>query len=244
MLPELAVIVPSKGRPQSVAAVVQAWIDTEAYDNAKLVFAIDADDPTHSRYFDVKLPDPTTCWPLVSFVTLDAWMPMVPKLNSVACSAVSRDDPYPMLAFMGDDHRPRSKGWAGRYVETLRELGSGIVYGNDLVQGEKLPTQWAMTSDIVTALGRMVPADVEHLYCDNSILDLGLAAGCIRYLSDVRIEHCHPVAGRGAWDAGYERVNSRTQYAADHARYVRWKADRLPADADKVRALRAARLTL
>jgi hypothetical protein len=241
---ELLVIVPSKGRPQSVARVYEAWVKTGAFEHAKLVFAVDADDSKHSAYFDADLlrglPQPGNA--TVYFQTFATWQPMVPKLNECARIACLADDRFEMVAFMGDDHVPRSHGWAARYVEALRDLGTGIVYGDDLVQGEKLPTQWAMTSDIVSALGRMVPAPVEHLYCDNAVLDLGRAADCIRYLPDVVIEHCHPVAQRGAWDAGYERVNSRTQYAADRARYLTWRRDQMAADAETVRALRSATL--
>lgn len=229
---ELLVIVPSKGRPHAVAQMVRSWLDTDAYEHARLVFAIDADDPTYPRYFDAELPQAADT--LVYFQTLSAWRPMVPKLNECARLAALADDRFPMIAFMGDDHRPRSKGWAARYIGELRRLGTGIVYGDDRVQGEKLPTQWAMTSDIVTVLGRMVPADVEHLYCDNSILDLGQAIDRISYLPDVVIEHCHPVAGRGAWDAGYQRVNSREQYARDHAAYRAWRQQGLRLDAARI----------
>lgn len=235
---DLSIIVPSKGRPASVAAVVEAWLATDAYADADLIFALDADDPTLRRYHEQSLPKADIGRSLVRFAYVPRWMPMVHKLNLMATTAVALDDPYPMLGFAGDDHRPRSKGWASRYAAELRRLGMGIVYGNDLVQGDRLPTQWAMTSDIVQALGRMVPADVEHLYCDNSILDLGRAADCITYLADVHIEHCHPLAGRGTWDIGYERVNSRTQYASDFARYRQWQEEQLRADAESVRGLR------
>lgn len=238
---DLLVIVPSKGRPQSVARVYDAWVKTGGFEHAQLLFAIDADDPKHQGYFDADLRHGLEL-PIshsVYFQTFARWQPMVHKLDECARMAALADERFGMVAFMGDDHLPRSEGWAGRYIEALREMGTGIVYGDDLVQGEDLPTQWAMTTDIVTALGRMVPAPVEHLYCDNSVLDLGRAADCIRYLPDVKIEHCHPVAGRGAWDAGYERVNSRTQYQQDHARYMDWRGNGgLAADAEKVRAVR------
>lgn len=235
---DLLVIVPSRGRPEAVARVVGAWLATDGYVDADLVFAIDGDDPELGRYYESEFAQADRT--RVKFAVLDSWKPMVHKLNEVAVFAAAVEDGYSMLAFMGDDHLPRSKGWAGRYAAELRDLGTGIVYGDDRVQGEKLPTQWAMTADIVQALGRMVPADVEHLYCDNSILDLGRQAECIRYLPDVTVEHCHPVAGRGSWDAGYERVNSRTQYVKDHASYMTWRAGQLIADAEAVRALRVA----
>lgn len=230
---DLLVIVPSRGRPQSVARMVEAWRATGALDVAHLVWAVDADDPEIDGYRQA-VPAEAGSAP-VSRYEVPEWMPMVRKLDLVATDAA---ETYPMLGFAGDDHRPRTHGWATRYISELRALGTGIVYGNDRIQGERLPTQWAMTANIVRALGRMVPADVEHLYSDNSVLDLGRGADCIRYLPDVVIEHCHPVAGRGVWDRGYERVNSRRQYARDHAAYQRWRAERMVADVAAVRAIR------
>lgn len=234
---DLLVIVPSRGRPESVARVAQAWADTGANDSAQLVFLIDRDDPRYAEYWILaeRLYDTVAQFQIN---TIDRWRPMVHKLNDAALTAARG---HFALAFAGDDHVPRTPGWAARYLEALRELGTGIVYGDDGIQGERLPTQWAMTADIVRALGRMVPAPVEHLYCDNAIRDLGQAAECLRYLPDVLVEHMHPVAGKAAMDAGYARVNRREQYRADQLRYEGWRAGQLAADADKVRALRAVR---
>ena len=118
---------------------------------------------------------------------------------------------------MGDDHRPRTDGWDTKMLAALRELGTGVVYGDDLLQGERLCTSWAMTSDIVRALGRMVPAPVEHMFCDNAVMDLAKAAKCLRYLPDVVIEHLHPLAGKADWDPGYWRVNRPTSTERDGA---------------------------
>lgn len=232
---DLLVIVPSRGRPESAARVAEAWRATGAIDVAHLLWVVDADDPAIDGYRQA-VPAAAGSAP-VSRYEVPEWMPMVAKLD---LAAVNASDRYFALAFMGDDHVPRSVGWAGRYLAELRALGTGIVYGDDGIQGPNLPTQWAMTSDIVRALGRMVPAPVEHLYCDNAVLDLGRAADCIRYLPDVLIEHMHPVAGRGSWDAQYRRVNSPDQYARDRAAYDRWRHDGLDADADAVRRLREA----
>jgi len=240
----LLVIVPSRGRPDSVARMATAWRDTDAYEAATLVFAIDEDDPTlgayldqRVAYFDQLLRDVGQTQ--VTFVTLPTWLPMVRKLNECASAAATGDPGYFAVAFMGDDHLPRTPGWAATYLAALRELGTGIVYGNDGIQGQRLPTQWAMTSDIIRALGRMVPADVEHLYCDNAVKDLGEAAGCLRYLPDVLIEHMHPVAGKAPMDAGYARVNRREQYRKDRLAYEAWRDRHLPDQAAMVRAARA-----
>jgi len=238
---DLLVIVPSRGRPESVARVVEAWTATAAWETADLLFAVDADDPAVADYRRAVragsiAPGVTgAVWLQVT----PTWIPMVHKLDDAARTFASEG--YLALAFAGDDHLPRSVGWAGRYLAELRELGTGIVYGDDLIQGERLPTQWAMTSDIVRALGRMVPAPVEHLACDDSILALGKATACIRYLPDVVIEHMHPIAGKAAWDEGYRRVNRQEQYRKDLAAFADWRHSGLAEDAAKVRALREVR---
>jgi hypothetical protein len=142
---------------------------------------------------------------------------------------------------MGDDHMPRTVGWDAAYLEALRELGTGLVYGNDLLQGSSLPTQVAMTTDIVRALGYMAPPDLTHLYVDNFWRDLGRSAGCLRYLPDVIVEHRHPAAGKAQWDAGYARVNNSAMYEHDATAYEQYiGAGELHAAVDVVKMLRAA----
>lgn len=241
MASDLLVIVPTRSRPHAVERVAAAWYATGAFgDGAALVFVVDADDPAYPEYrqaldrLAAADPGPTP----INLMNAGGWRPMVPKLNRAA--AMFAEQGHFALGFAGDDHLPRSAGWARRYLEALRELGTGIVYGNDLLQGERLPTQWAMTSDIVRALGRMVPAPVEHLYCDNAVMALGLRAECLRYLPSVVVEHLHPIALKAPTDAQYRRVNAPDQYRRDGAAYRRWirERDGLVADVAAVRALR------
>jgi hypothetical protein len=84
----------------------------------------------------------------------------------------------------------------------------------------------------------MVPAPVQHLYCDNAVLTLGEAANMITFLPHILIEHMHPVAGKSEWDPGYERVNRRQQYDRDAAAYRMWVEDGLKRDATLLRELR------
>lgn len=235
MSAELIVIVPTRSRPQSVAPVVEAWRDTDAFaDGGRLVFVLDADDPTFGDYaiaLSAASPLPGSGQP-VSWIAQQRWRPLVPKLNSAADYLHVTQRPY-ALGFAGDDHRPRTAGWARRYLDELRS-GAGIVHGDDGYQGVNLPTEWAMRADIVSALGgRMVPAPVEHLYCDNSVQDLGRATGLLRYLPDVRIEHLHPAAGHPG-DEQHERVNSREQYRTDRPAYRAWRRSGLFADVEAV----------
>lgn len=226
MTADLLMIVPSRGRPQNIAALWESW-ETAATGSAALLVAADDDDPELDGYRKI-------CADRGIELTVGPRLRMCPTLNKVA---IERAPHYFALGFLGDDHRPRSRGWSDAYLNALRELGTGIVYGNDLLAGERLPTQVAMTSDIVQALGAMVPAPVNHLWADNQWLDLGRAINRIRYLPDVIVEHLHPLVGKAPLDAGYEEVNAPDAAEADRQIYARWLEDGFAADVEKLKAL-------
>lgn len=226
---DLVVVVPSRGRPEAAAALARVFADTCTADT-ELLFAVDADDPRRRDYCDALRGAPRAAGVLEQQSGT-----MVEALNLAAMFAAQRSF---AVGFLGDDHCPRTLGWDQRYLDALRELGTGVVYGNDLLQGENLPTQAAMTSDIVRELGFMAPPALRHMYVDNFWLTLGRAADCIRYLPDVIVEHRHPLAGKAQWDAGYVRVNDRAVYQADELAFAEYVRSRLAGDAAKVRALR------
>lgn len=230
---DLVVIVPSRGRPEQAAELAQAFAVT-CTANTGLVFAVDDDDPRADGYWDVVQRQ-------LASVIRSNHANMVDALNRRATGYASLGEDAPSaIGFMGDDHRPRTPGWDQAYLDALRDLGTGIVYGNDLLQGERLPTQCAMTSDIIRALGYMSPPTLKHMYVDNFWLGLGRMAGCIQYLPDVVVEHMHPYAGKAEMDAGYTRVNDRTVYAADEAAYLAYCQEQMAIDVAKVTRLRGA----
>jgi hypothetical protein len=229
-VPDLAILVPTRGRPGNVRRVIGAWDFTNGWSHADLILIVDADDPELAGYRAVAEEDRR-----VQLYQVPRWMPMVHKLDLAAREMAGR---YWALGFAGDDHLPQTIGWAERYVTVLRELRTGMVYGDDGYQGAKLSTEWAVTSDVIRALGRMVPARVEHMFCDNAVLDLFTSAGAVRHLPEVRIEHMHPVAGKARTDAQYQRVNSRDQMNRDRRAYQEWQRTERAAHVRAVRALR------
>lgn len=205
---DLVVIVPSRGRPQAAAELAEAFYATRTADT-ELIFALDDNDPALRGYpMNASWVGPSRS--------------MVEALNEAAINYANQHDPPFAVGFMGDDHRPRTAGWDERYLEALRELGTGLVYGNDLFQRERLPTQVAMTADLVRWLGYMAPPGLRHMYVDNAWLALGKALGRITYLPGVIVEHMHPLVHKGAWDEGYARVNHPDVYAADRVAFGRW----------------------
>lgn len=225
----LTVIVPSRGRPARVRALAEAFRET-CTSRTRMVVVVDSDDPYMSDYATIPCD--------MIYVQPDTGT-MVSALN-LAARGQTRHSAQPSLAigFMGDDHMPSTYGWDTAYLSVLRDMGTGIVYGNDLLQGENLPTQCAMTVDIIRALGYMAPPSLTHLFVDNFWSDIGRGANCITYLPDVVVEHLHPIAGKAPWDEGYIRVNDSSLYVTDSAVYEQYRRIGLVDDIAKIKELR------
>lgn len=226
---DLLMIVPTRGRPESIPEILACWDTTGA--TAHVLFAVDNDDPARGDYWD--WGDVFAGDPRVSFMFGERRR-LCGTLNAVA---TNRAPLYRFLGFLGDDHRPRTPGWDRRFTECLSG-GTGIVYGNDLLVGEDMPTAVAMTSDIVKTLGYMAPPSLVHLCIDLVWLDWGRGLGRITYLPDVIIEHMHPANGKADMDAGYEDANNAERVAADARAYYAYRDEGgLQADLDKLRTL-------
>ena len=197
----LVVLVPSRNRPGSIAELIKSFDETET--ESDLIVIVDDDEPQMDEYLllgcDV-------------LMVQKQGKGMAKPLNFAANLYA---DKYRHFAFLGDDHRPRTKNWDVHFINKLDELGTGLVYGDDLLQGENLATAVAMTGNIVKELGGMVPQDMIHLYLDNFWMTLGKDLNALAYLPDVILEHLHPVAGKAEWDDQYREVNAPEVYSAD-----------------------------
>lgn len=223
--PDLAVLVPSRGRPGNIRDLIAAF-DATCTARTALWVLVDDDDPVLAEYQTVMADTG------VGIISTGVRQKIGPLLNSVAPEVA---DGYRAVGFMGDDHRPRSTGWDTTMLHALDAMGGGIVYGDDLIHGQALPTAMVMSPSIVRALGWICPPGIEHMYLDNAWLELGRALGRIRYLPGLVIEHMHPLAGKAADDDTYRATNVGAQYARDRAAFETWRDQRLTADVDTVR---------
>jgi hypothetical protein len=221
---DLLIITPTRGRPQSMMRLAMAVHFTAQADTG-LVFAVDADDTL------VDAGDPWSDfadWMCGPRDTLGGWT------NRVAAHQLGAWRAY---ASLGDDHIPWTAGWDRLLLGAIEEMGgTGIAYGDDLVQGEKLPTAAVVSADIVAALGWMCEPSLSHFYVDDAWKDLGKGAGCLVYVPEVVIEHRHPSTGKARADVLNAEAEQRLD--ADKAAYQAWRAGRMAADVATVRALR------
>lgn len=221
----MLVIVPSRGRPDNIAALVESFKQTRTY--AELLVVVDDDDELLERYEMVMEAAPD--WATLAVTERKR---LGPTLNEYAVKSAPL---YDIIGFMGDDHRPRTHAWDRTFANSLAHMGGvGMAYGNDLLQGPNLPTAVWMSSCIVETLGYMLPPGLTHLYIDDAWKALGLRINKLSYVGDVVIEHLHPVAHKAAWDEGYAEVNSGAMYENDGKVFHAYLENGLTTDAEKI----------
>lgn len=228
----LAVIVPTRGRPQAVAELAQAWADTNT--EATLVLGLDDDDPALHDY-GLAVERAGVEYPGVRIeVVTGPRLRMIGTLNAIAVDYAMR---YDCIAFLGDDHRPRGDRPLERLVKGLHGR-TGIAYGDDLYQGEAMATAVVMSSDIIRALGYMCPTTFQHLKADVVWVVWGAAIKRLSYDETCIIEHVHPYLGKAAWDEGYADANSDATWAHDDEAYHQYMTGGgFHADVEKLQAL-------
>lgn len=217
---DLAVLVPSRGRPANVARLIDACERTCRADTM-LHFGFDDDDPLLTENY--KMIGGYSYTAVRPRMGLAAWT------NELA--ALNMDVPH--LASLGDDMVPVTDGWDVRLVEAAGP--AGMSYPDD-GRRDDVPEAVVVSTVIVKTLGWFALPSLEHWYVDNVWADLGSGAGCLAYLPDVRVDHRHPnVTGergdRTYWDAG-------RKYGADLAAYQRWRMRQMRVDIETVRACR------
>jgi hypothetical protein len=213
----MLVIVPTRNRPHGAQRLVEAWEDTEA--SCDLLFRVDDDDPYLEAYLKID----------AEFVVGEHLL-FGPKLNQQV--AESAPD-YKIIGFMGDDHVPRTQHWDAEIAKVLET--TGVAYGNDLLQGETIPTAVFMTSNIPQTLGYFCAPNIVHMYIDNVWKNWGERSGCLTYLPDVIIEHLHYVNGKAEMDDLYRECS--TLMHDDEIRYREYCSAQLDIDIAKIKEL-------
>jgi len=214
--PKISIVVPSRGRPENAHRLLKAINDT-AKDHVTVTFAVDKDDDTISQY------------------PQDNVMPVTggSMVNALNEQALTEAHFYPYVGFLGDDTLPHD-GWYPKIIWALERQDNSIVYGNDLIQGENLPTGVFMDSNIVKTLGFMAPVNQKQLFVDNFWKLLGEELGTLTYVDDAIIEHLHPLAEKAPHDATYEHGNSSDVWEHDAAQYRLYKQTDFAKDVKKL----------
>jgi len=225
-LPDLVVLVPSRGRPQNVVRLRVACAATCQL-HTVLHFGFDNDDPT--------LKESILATGDVHPYTTSDRMHLAPWTNHLA--SFHMDAPY--LCSLGDDMLPVTPGWDRMLVEAAHvgmsypELGRRVEHGRQ----PGVPEAIVIDTRIVAALGWMCYPELDHWYVDNVWRDLGTGADCLTHVPQAVVLHKHPnVPGGDKPDATY--AAAARSYEHDLTVYQRWRLRRMREDISAVRRVR------
>lgn len=217
---KLLVVVPSRGRPHSIARLWQAMSETCTGDTTLLV-GLDEDDPVREAY---------PAGP--EYVVRSGLRQVVAWINYL--TAPRYLDGYDYVGTIGDDNVPRTPGWDVAIMDALTR--QPFAFGNDLYPFRPpgvLATHVFTRAEVIGALGYFGPPALRHSFVDDVWTTWGTAAG-ITFLPEVVIEHLHFTTG-APHDDTYAR--SQAVMATDQAVYAAYCQDGLYADITRIIAV-------
>ena len=215
---DLAVLVPSRGRPQNVARLIEACAKT-CRAGTQLHFGFDEDDDT--RFDAMRAAD-------------GAWTSVRPRMGLAAWTneLAGHHPDARYLASLGDDMVPVTDGWDELLLAAQAKMGGGWTYPDDLRRTD-IPEACVVDRRIVDALGWMCEPSIGHWYTDTVWADLGTGTGRLKFVPAAVVEHRHPNLGKAPADATYHEAAQG--FAADLAAYQKWRMRRMRADIETVR---------
>lgn len=219
-MPDLVLLVPSRGRPQNVARLVEAC-DKTCRTDMLIHFGFDEDDVQLGANLVANHGGLSTVLPRMG---LAAWT------NQLAGEHLDSR----WLCSIGDDMVPVTSGWDERLCEAAGP--AGMSYPNDK-RRDDIPECIVMSASLVAALGWICQPGLDHWYVDNVWRDLG-QGGILRYLPDVVVEHRHPNVTGEPGDRTY--ADAAERYGHDLAAYQKWRLRDMARDVAAVRRVRAA----
>lgn len=228
---DLAVLVPSRGRPENLERLIRA-VHATAKGRTHVLAGIDQDDPRFDAY---------TALRATTLLIGDAIRTSVQRRNLVEWTnqlARRTQGMYRFYASLGDDMIPRTPGWDIKLMGAIDEDfgGTGIAYPWDGIRDD-IPEAYVVSADLVETLGWVMQPSLQHFWNDNVWADIGHGAGCIRQLRGVVIEHANVGTGRAVVDQ--TALDNGTKIAADKLAYEAWFRSERTSDIEKVLALRA-----
>lgn len=198
---KILTICPTYNRPELCKQMIDSWHKT-INENNTLILGVDVEDPSIFLY-----PNNVN----KSIVKHGA------TVTEVINSIWSEHQGYDYYHIINDDVIFHTKNYDTKFYNILDEYGPGIAYGNDLFQGENLPTFPFISAEMAKAVGYLQLPSLNR-YCGDTVWnDIGRLCNNIYYLGEVIIEHRHKLAGKGNTDV------DMPVYREDLNTYLQWR---------------------
>lgn len=228
MLADLAVLVPTRGRPENLKRLIDACHNLQG-GTVHVIAGVDEDDPRLADYKRLakELPEGDTVLTSAHRRNLVNWTNHLAKLTK---------GNYRYYASFGDDMVPATPGWDVKLWGAIEEDfgGTGFSYPWDGIRDD-IPEAYVLSADIPEALGWIMMPKLSHWYNDNVIADLGHGANCIRQLRGVIVHHWNVGTGKAAVDQ--TAIDQGTKIPEDEKIYNEWKRHQRLQDVETIKGL-------
>lgn len=123
------------------------------------------------------------------------------------------DASWEVCSFIGDDVVFETQGWDDRVREEISKFDDRIalVYGDDLINGQKLGTHCFLHRNVVNLLGYVVPPVYTAFFSDTHMNEIMENVNRRIFMPDVIMEHAHPSVQKGSYDITTHEMYARNR---------------------------------
>jgi len=198
-------VLPSRGRPQNLKRLIDAWHSTEAQTTVRL--RLDDDDPTLEQGLSLPLPD--------------TWVrevgPRVP-LSEIYNSAFRKQPGRDWWGFIGDDCLPHERHWDITLIgiAVFKPVGMVVPAGG---HNPHVTPHFVLNGDLPRRTGWLALPGLDRLYIDTVWRDIALADNNLHRVDSVTLEHLHFSNGKALYDKVYQKPHKKR----DRKIYEQWR---------------------
>jgi len=202
----ISVLVPTHRRPQLAKRMLDSILEMTS-ESVEVFFYVDEDDPTIEEYRELLGEEGVYHFHPDALVASHSWISGSSKKVGEIWNVLAKESSGSWIMMGNDDLVFRTPGWDVKIEEALKghfPKNLGVAYVND--GGPKADTQCAfpiVSREWYTLLGYFTPERFHFLWNDTWIRDVASMAGCLHYIPDVLVEHCHFSFGKAERDVTY-----------------------------------------
>jgi len=186
MKEQIAILLPTLKRLNDFIYFAESWKKTTR-GLSKVIVLINQDDSTYDQIIS------NFSYPEFIYEKI-APQPFLKILNNAAIKYACE---YEYLGFLEDDCAFISNNWEEEIIKTIKNNGpSSIVWGDDLLNHDKVVGVPFFSHQFIKKLGYMSPPAFNTQFVDVYWLQLGQKLNTLHYLPHVIIEHRHFISGK------------------------------------------------
>ena len=202
----LAVIVPSRGRPQNIKDLIESFESTKA--TCDLWVVCDEDDPTLAEYFKIISPEHEK----IIGTSKN-------KIDAINRDMDLVDQWWDILINVSDDQVFIQPHFDLDIVNNMDNDTDMFLHFPDGNQGD-LATMSIIGRKYYLRDGYIYHPNYESVYCDNEAQDVAKLRGCYKLVNKHIFNHEHPAWGKGQMDAQYAKTEHHVTYEKDRQTYI------------------------